>query len=1148
MRLERLTLRYAPGMPGGLRIDGLGEGVTVVVGPNASGKSTLARATRELLWPGTGRAGVIADAVWRDADGQAREASLLGGRVTWTPDAPRLPADEAAPRYALDIATLLQARDVDRRLGKQIAVELAGGYSIDDARRRLGGPSTTAPRNLTERLKAAQDALRQAQARADAVAHSEEGLPVLSADRDRARAARDAVPDALRALELARARAEDDAAKAAVAALPQGLDALRGTEIDEINQARTRWDKAQHELADHERARVEAQRGLDAASFAVTPSMAEVAGWQRRLEGLAVDAHRRDELGREVAGLVAREQEARAAIFVAAAEAPAPTADELKRLDALLEARLRGAAAVAGAAQVLGAWDEHLAALGEPDDSQRLRQGVEALRGWLRTPPPDATGGPELPGWLGIGAIVLGVVLVVVGALLGPAWALVALGALVAGLGGGALLARWWRRNIGAQADPRAVRAQDAEALGAAPSKWTQEAVQERLAELEERLARAPAAHLARVERRRAEGREREAGEAQASAERERLAALGALGVRREVLDLPIVQLAAAVRELVLARGERVGREAEHATLAGAVGDGLAEVGRWLAALGLEPSQDLAAAHEALVAVKGRLERADAARRDLTRLSQAIAQAKERRDAEATQMSGVFARAGVRDGDRAALMTRVEQHAAWRQATGALRDAGLAVTRLEARHRDAPGELQGLGEAEAQAALERLRSEGEAYEGLAERVTQTRAEIEAAMQGTTLADARAERDAAEDALADERLRRAEALLTERVLDDAEASHQDAHAPRLLERAREWFGRFTHHGWQLDVTADGQLVAHDARQDTIRALDELSDGTRIQLLLAARLAAIEEGEGGGEPLPLCLDEVLSTTDRVRFEAIAAALLELADAGRQILYLTANHAEVALWRQVCERLGRPAPTVVDLGAVTAAPAGWEGVTVPELPAAADVPAPEGRDSQAYARILGVRAPDPHAAVDAWHIFYALSDALPDLRRCLQAQVDTVGVWRLKRRAGVPVGVDDEVARRVDLRTRVLAATVDAWRIGRGRPVTWADVEASGAVSEGFADDARALLARHGHSAEAYVNAVGGLPRFRNHKQEELREHFEARGVLDTRDPLTEDEVVVRALQAARRDAEAGDFDVAQAERYARWVLEIIAPGAP
>ena len=112
-------------------------------------------------------------------------------------------------------------------------------------------------------------------------------------------------------------------------------------------------------------------------------------------------------------------------------------------------------------------------------------------------------------------------------------------------------------------------------------------------------------------------------------------------------------------------------------------------------------------------------------------------------------------------------------------------------------------------------------------------------------------------------------------------------------PRVFERARNHFSEFTHHNYELRLSKEAmspRLFAVDLSSGEGRELDELSDGTRAQLLLAARITFAEEVEHG-QVLPLFLDEALDQSDPARFVAIVRGLGRVAeDQGRQIFYLT------------------------------------------------------------------------------------------------------------------------------------------------------------------------------------------------------------------------------------------------------------------
>jgi uncharacterized protein YhaN len=102
---------------------------------------------------------------------------------------------------------------------------------------------------------------------------------------------------------------------------------------------------------------------------------------------------------------------------------------------------------------------------------------------------------------------------------------------------------------------------------------------------------------------------------------------------------------------------------------------------------------------------------------------------------------------------------------------------------------------------------------------------------------------------------------------------------------MLNRTKELFRSFTRKTFgdlYVEVEERGKAVLVGRQQDgALKRVDEMSKGTREQLYLALRIAAIERyGETTG-PVPVTFDDVFSESDEPRSERIFDALGELAE---------------------------------------------------------------------------------------------------------------------------------------------------------------------------------------------------------------------------------------------------------------------------
>ena len=273
LAFERLAVRRMPGFEGGgFSLTDLSPGVNVIHGPNASGKTTAARAIRTLLWP-AGRGARVSLAGVLSLDGERWEVDLDHGRLRWRrrgaeADPPPLPPPETADRYGLALHDLLQAGVKGQELAAAVAREAAGGYDLEAARRAVGARARASlPRGLWDAYEAAAAEVRRIEEDQRRTAHEAEDLARLERELAAARDARARLGRVEAAIEWSRCRTRLERAEEALRALPPATGRLSGEESERLAELGRRLERAR---SDRERSAAEAaeeSRRLAAASL-----------------------------------------------------------------------------------------------------------------------------------------------------------------------------------------------------------------------------------------------------------------------------------------------------------------------------------------------------------------------------------------------------------------------------------------------------------------------------------------------------------------------------------------------------------------------------------------------------------------------------------------------------------------------------------------------------------------------------------------------------------------------------------------------------------------------------------------------------------------------------------------------------------------
>ena len=1115
------------------RLDGLGEpfalddlvaGVNVVHAPNGTGKTRTAHAMNLLLWPKMPRTDGdrmnerLAAEVMIGPD--RRRVTLDAGARRWADEhgpvaEPNLPPADQRDRYDLSLAALLQAEGAG--FARQLQAESDGGYDLDRAASDLGlKPAISGRLKATNEFKAYEAAKRDhadAVSAAERLLGDEDRLSQLAADRRDAEAAADQVRAIDRQLAVLTARTDAASARRALADFPRAMARLTGREADDLAAIRSKLRSAHQarrdaaaraESARHDLERAAVPEGFDGPRIAAILKRVDDLKDRRRI----ADAHAA-EAARAAAKLAATAADLGAGpnAEVAGVDSAAVRAAEdfSHRSDAATAAF---AAAAEAAAELVGG-PSPAGELAAPPD--RLRDGARSLRAWLREPAADdfhAAGWADPRHWLLVAAIAVVVLALLLAWLVGTGFAVVA-------LLGGWLAFVAVRRSDDVEQAVRPVLVEQYRRLNLpAPAAWKADAVEALCDRLEE--AHAAAVEAARREERRHsfEQRRERARPALERIEAERRAlverygaapASGPAGLALWMKSLAAHREAAAAHAAATA-GAMAARAAFDEDFA-AIADELRPLGR--------ESADLPAAEAAAEELAARRADADRAASALGRALADVGSSEEIAAALADDVAAVFAGAGLAEADEPELAELLARLPTRSRAASELYAARDRLARAES----AAGDFVEIDADELKRERDRLQSAAETAGDLKTEIALIESHVRAAKRGHDLADALAHRDAAADALRVMRDADRAAVAGWALVERLRRARDRDHRP-VFARARELFAEITRGRWVLGVS-EGEggptFYATDTEADEVRPLAHLSGGTRVQLLLAVRLAFVERQEGG-VAVPLFMDETLANSDDARAREVIAAAAAVVRAGRQVFYFTAQMDEVRKWRQCFSEWPDVPLKVVDLATARRLCPAAEPFAPAEVAAPPDVPDPTGMSRAEYAAALGVPKVHPSRGVGSAHVFHLFHDAadFPALRQLLRDGIRTWGQWRTVAERGG----GGELFEKASAVAAVLAEVIRLRTVGHGVAVDRHALVESAAVSDNFIEAAVALAEQLQGDAAALISAIeaGALSRFRKSNLEELRAFFAEHGHLPEDAPLSRGEARVRIVGMA------------------------------
>lgn len=1083
MRLLRFGVDRLPGIttPFGFSAD---PGLNLLVGPNGIGKSSVARALHFLLWPGRGRPSpdLVVHAEFQVGPDVLRAEFRGFGEVIWSKDGgavppPDLPPERLAPCHHLDVLDLLpvMAHPDDLSLTGVLVKELGGGVNLAAVRDDLFPSRGPSPQRRYDDYRAAETAIATITARHRGLADQEASLAELEGRRDDALSAQ--ARHAVLALALRRTgiKAEVAALENELAAIPAAVESVRTEDPENLTRFRGDIRDRRADLAQLDRDLAALAEDVAACGIQADPAPA-LAPVQQGLKDL-----------RTLAGQVGE-------------------ANRLRN-----QARLRisqATAALPGGAMPPGRWDAI-----DPDSVRTLMHlGCAVLEQQSLVKGLAETAAPQLPGsssrwarlflWTGIAAMLCGAAAGLV-----SAWRPIGLPAAALGLGllGGAAALR-------AAARPRA----------SDPDR--------------------SAGRLA-SERARAEEASRKLSDA---ADR--------LGLKLDSRDPALALILQAALEFRNARSEADLRDAECRELEERRTAMLEEVNSRLASLGSAACATLEDAEAAAAGILRRWERFQG-------LMEKKKSLEGRRREFETSIAGreedlrvLFDRLGLEPDPRndREVGRYLSLQPRFRAISSTLKSLQATLDGLEREIRQGKDLFRGddpatpdLETLDPAILTSRLQTEQELAAQASELAAGVGAIGEAlrsARRGHDLQAALADRNRAredlQEILAAQLLNQCGRVM----LDRARRDHGQRTRPAALDQADRYLKTFTGGAYGLALlegeNEEATFAAVDLDSNRRLTPAQLSAGTRVQLLLAARLGFLATMGGAIRP-PLVIDDALGSSDPVRFRAIVTALGRLCAAGgHQVFHLGPRPGEAEAWRRILEEDGLGVPAVIDLAAIRgkSASAADQVLRTMDLPAHTP-PGPGGRSAAEYGALLGVPRADLRAPAESLPLFYLLTDELELLHCLLVAGCGTVGRWTTAQDWLPESGlVDARAAGMVAARIKVWRKFREAWSVGRPPKVDLPFLKNSSAVSGTFLQRVADLLVQVEGSGQGLLDGLRDrqVPGFRVANIDLLAEELDAAGFLDDRPLLDREDLVRTLVEGVAGEVRAGLLDMTAVHR--------------
>ncbi|MFW6043581.1 MAG: ATP-binding protein, partial [Marinilabiliaceae bacterium] len=1055
--IQNLHIKKMPGLPGGLpRFDELAPGINIISGPNASGKSSTARLIQQLIWHNHTK-GIEAEASILLNDNQPWNIQIDSGQVSLfhngrPEELPGIPPVEGSHRYWLALDKLVIDEDSDT--AEAIIQESSGGFDLDDVHKKLHYSSNVSNKNAGEfrELEKTNNKLRETRSRQERIKRQEESLQDLYQEKEDAERNHLKSTFYSKLADFAKARQAYNEASEVLQSFHPAMEKMNGEEWKNIQKYEETIRETQNALEKTETEIQELSGQLARLSIPESgiedPVIEELEARTVRLSEMARELKNHD---RKIESLKVKSDELLKAIGpdISTEAWTLPDLHNIGQLDEFLQKAqniIGQKSRLTHEAENLNHELERLSA--EHPEPENLRKAIEALNGWLT----DQKTVAKLPGWTIPVIFSLGVITALATYFAGPY-----------GLFGILFMAGAWmvaRNKSGSTGDTLELRKKDFSQSGLRPPENWHDSVE--ITTMLNRLLQQLHEAIQTEETRkglasRKQDIQTRLDEIQKQYEnlirekdelKEKIQAVPDINNIGDNDFSSLVWLLTHIKKWQDNHTELSSLRADHAELQKQFENELNACNAHFQKFGFTQARDAVQANAVLSEIK----KQENTRRDLT---QKIRYArKENTERQQTgqnareELQNIYKKLALSPGDKETVKQLAEQIDTFKEAKNTFSKAKttmeLEKQKMEQHSlfQELSTEVETLTAEEAGLKAEEFAAQAQKRDDIQKQITEIETQVKTLKSGHELEDVLAQKEAALENLENLYHKNVSGLTGDLIIEELKSDTRDQNRPEVFKRASKLFNRITagRYELRLDSRNEAAFTAFDTRIDREQPLGELSTGTRVQLLLAVRLAFIERQESSVQ-VPLLADELLANSDDQRASAIIQALLELSREGRQIFYFTAQHDEVRKWKAYLDDQDNLKFKTIELKGNSEA-----GHTPVELSITPDdmkftqkIPHPGGMTHEEYGRTLEVPAFDiVSRPVSSMHLWYLIED-VELLHQCLSLGISHWGqLESFLNHGGQIPGMEERQRQIIHSKAELLKRFKELYAVGRPKAI--------------------------------------------------------------------------------------------------------------